>query len=294
MAFVDSGKAGLLDVLKTVEHGLNKSANKPLTNSAYEMQEAELYVYLFTVGKKALTTDHALTGRVEVPACKPGERYVRFHIPLPEPFPQRVEDVFGTGADPFVYHRGRSGARRIAQDICDPSNPTLNQSIRDYGNIDPYFAVQNGTDFAKHGVFWSLNNPPLEEEVERAEAARDAFLRRCINLHDQFSREDPKQLTTLMQSNGFDVKDVRIALEHFGEERPGFAKYVQHTECPNCGEKVKAGVAFHRDMDGDLCVIDWERTVAAGKKTREQVPPEKVWWGKFGRRKNGLESVEAE
>ena len=268
---------------KNQARSLSRGHNRPGSDSMYEMQEAEYYVFLYTVGKKALQTDHALTGRVEVPACQPGQRYVQFHLPLPEPFPQRVEDVFGTGADPFVYHRGRAGAKRIAQDICNPSNPTLNQKIDDYGKIDPYFAVQNGTNFAKHGVFWSVNNPPSDEELQDAEARRDRFLRGCINLYDQFSREDPKQLTRLMQENGFDIRDVRIALEHFGEDRQGFEKHVPKSDCPNCGEKIKAGVAFHKDSDGDLCVIDWKRTCEAGKRTREQVPEGKRWWGRFGR-----------
>jgi hypothetical protein len=271
---------------KDTARSLERGHNRPLGDNVYPMQQPEYHVHLFTVGKRALATTHALLNSVEVPACEPGVRMKRFGIPIPEPFPQRVEDVFNTGRDPYDYHRGNAGAKRIAQDICDPSNPTLNQNIEDYGKLDPYFAVQNGTNFAKHGVFWSTSNPPLEEEIERAEKKRDAFYRFCISQSDKLYSEDPRNAERMMGALGFDMQDVRIALDYFGEERPYHKKFTPMMACPNCAANVKQGVAFHRDEDGDLCVIDWKRTVAAGKKKKEDVPEEFRWWNGPGRPRN--------
>ena len=262
-----------------VQKAFNRAVNRAPTDSKYDMQPSEDYVYLFTCGRRDLgSTDHALLGRVEVPACPKDKRFIRFGIPIPEPFPQRVEDVFGTGADPFVYHRGRSGARRIAQDICDPTNPTLNQDVEDYGKQDSYFAVQAGVNFAKQGVFWSQNLEPEEKEIARAEAKRDRFYRYCINMYDKFQAEDPRAADRLMASSGFDSKDVRTALEFYQEERPAFKLYKPKQTCPNCGEQIAQGLGWHKDADGDLCILDWQKACMAGKKKREDVPPEKRWW----------------
>jgi hypothetical protein len=276
-----------------VQKQFNRAVNRPPTDSRYEMQQPQFHVYLFTCGRRDLKTSHALLNQIEIPACKANERYIRFGIPIPEPFPQRVEDVFGTGADPFVYHRGNSGAKRIAQDICDPTNPTLNQDIEDYGKMDAYFAVQSGTNFSKQGVFWSTNLVPEDKEIARAEAKRDRFYRFVINMYDKFQAEDPKAADRLMAAAGFDSKDVRTALEFYQEERPAYKAYKPKMPCPNCGQQVAQGLAYHKDDDGDLCVIDWERTVMSGKRKREDVPPEKRWWPGPGRPPKAQESAEA-
>src|SRR6185369_4197630 len=109
------------------------------------------------------------------------------------------------------------------------------------------------------------------------EARRDKFYRYTIQQTDQFYAEDPKNVGPLMSAAGFDDKDVRIALDYYGEERPYHKKFIAMYACPNCAKQVPQGVAFHRDEDGDLCIIDWKRTVAAGKRKREDVPPEKRW-----------------
>jgi hypothetical protein len=270
---------------KQMSRSLDRGHNRAATNEVYPMVEPLFHVHLFNVGRRdGLKTETALLGPVEILPCRKKEdgtwqRYVRFCIPIPEPFPQRVEDTEGTGRDPFVYHRGNSGGMRVAQDICDASNPTLNQDIEDYGKIDAYFAVQNGTNFAKQGAFWSKNSTPAEDEILRAEKKRDKFYRYCINLYDKFSQEDPKAMERLMGASGFDSRDVRIALDFFGEERPGYKRYKPVTDCPNCGKSISAGIAFHPDEYGDLCIIDWRRTVNAGKRTLEQVPVDMRWEG---------------
>jgi len=276
---------------KAQARSLEKNYNKPLTDSVFPMQEPDYFVHLWSVSKRPLRTEHALLGVVEVFPLEPGQRYRRVGIPIPDPFPQRVEDVFGTGRDPFDYHRGNAGAKRIAQDVCDPTNPTLDQNIQDYGKMDSYFAVQNGTNFANHGVFWSLNNPPVEEEIIRAEKRRDARMRWTIQQMDRIQNEDPKNATRLMGAAGFDDMDVRIALDHFGEERPYHRKFIPMAACPNCATQVPQTAAFHFLPNGACCVIDWKRTVDSGIKTKDDVPVEKRWWKGPGRPKDTSEET---
>src|SRR6185369_14136262 len=96
------------DRAKAQARSLEKGHNRPQGNEAFPMQDPIYHVYLYTVGRRYMKTEHALLGLVEIPACEAGMRFRRFAMPIPEPFPQRVQDVFNTGRDPFDYHRGNS------------------------------------------------------------------------------------------------------------------------------------------------------------------------------------------
>jgi hypothetical protein len=245
---------------------LTKAANRPLAEGAWLPRPEEYKVYLYTTAKRELTTTHALLAEVRIPACEAGTRYrkVRF---IPHPFPQGVEDVFGVGAEPFHYH----DAQRIAQDICDPGNPTLTQGV-DYQKIDPYWLSQEGANFSKYGVFWSRNETPTEEEIKAAETRRDTYYRYLIQYADKLFASDPRRASQEI------TEDHRIALDHFGEERTWHKKFVAMISCPNCAQQIPQGVAYHRDLDGDLCILDWKRTVTAGKRKKEDVPEDLRWW----------------
>ena len=48
--------------------------------------------------------------------------------------------------------------------------------------------------------------------------------------------------------------------------------------CPNCGDQINPGIAYHSSSVGGVCVLDWARTVKAGVKSRDDVPMEARWW----------------
>jgi ribosomal protein S27AE len=48
-------------------------------------------------------------------------------------------------------------------------------------------------------------------------------------------------------------------------------------ECPNCGEKIKEGIAFHYS-NGRICVLSWERAYLAGAVKKDEVPESFRWW----------------
>jgi hypothetical protein len=295
MALSTSGNPKVQAGLEYAERNLNTRQNAIEAGGLYEQLPAEFHVYLFTCGRRATVAHHALLPYVEVPACAKDQRYVRFGIPIPEPYAQRRDYDDGMGGDPFIYHRGRAGAQRIAMDICQPNNPTLDQSIYDYGNKDPYFAVQDGVNLSKWGVFWSKNLEPTEEEIARAEKKRDQFYRGVLAKYDEFFTADPATAKTKATQIGFDFEDVRLALERFGEKRPYYSQFTVHKNCPNCNASIAENVFYHTDADGDLCVIGqqgWRRVVSSGKRKKDDVPEEYVWWGT--KKKNGIASAAAE
>lgn len=258
------------EAARRMQKSLEKGHNRPLQNGAWVPRPEEYKVYLFTCAHRDLRASHALIPLIEIPACEKEERYrkVRF---IPHPFPQKVEDVFNTGREPYDYHDGR----RIAQDICNPANPTLNQGLVDYEKLDPFYAVQDGTNYAKYGVFWSLNETPTEDELSAAEKTRDSFYRALIQKHDKVYASKPSSAAEFGQ-------DVRMALDYFGEERPYHKKFIPMFSCPNCATQVPQGVAFHYLPNGKACILDWKRAYEAGQVKKEEVPPGKRWQG-FGR-----------
>ena len=254
---------------------LAKNANRGFGygEKTWTRNPIEYFVHIFTVSKRDFRTIHALYPQVFIPACAPTERYREAMI-IPSPYAQWV-DAMSVGNDPndppFKYHQ----AERIAQDICNPNNLSLEQDLA----VNPETAISDGTNLTQHGVFWSKNATPTEEELVKAEARRNKFLESVMQKADRLYTENPGRLNDNLTLLGLSMSDVRTACDMFGiEDKPYYRKFVIPVDCPNCGEKVKSGVAFHKDADGDICVLDWKRTVAAGKKKKEDVPEEARWW----------------
>lgn len=248
---------------KATARALSKGHNGSRAPQIWEMRPEEYRVYIFTVGHTdRLSTTHALLGRINVPGCKPDERY-KLVTSVRHPFPQRIEDILlsDPNDDPYRYH----DAKRIAQDICNPSNPFLDQKIDDYGKLDPYFAVQDGTNFSRFGVFWTLNQTPTEEELANAEKRRDAFYKNTISEHDRLYAAKPANAANF-------GPDVRMALDYFGEQRDYHRKFIPVQTCPNCGTQIPASAGFHFMPNGACCVNDWDKAIAAGVKTKKDRP----------------------
>src|ERR1700677_1747291 len=187
---------GAVKLKAALERGVNSSRK----GQASPTRPFQYNVHLFTVSRRSFVVTHALLPHVDIPACEPGQRYrhVRY---IPHPFPQKVEDVYGIRQEDYDYYDGE----RVAQDICDPMNPTLNQGFENYGKIDPFYAVQDGTNLSRHGVFWSLNEVPTEKELSGAERKRDTYFRALIQKADQSYAKDPRVTFG---------EDERMALDH--------------------------------------------------------------------------------
>lgn len=149
-------------------------------------------------------------------------------------------------------------ARRFVMDIINPDNLTLNQDllIQKPTNI--------GNDLGKKGVFWSLNNPPTAEEVEAAKKRMERYYNSLLEKARAVETSDPKALQDLL------TPEYHAAADYFGIETSWHAKRSKPMDCPNCGERVKAGIAFHKTDDGSLCVIDWVRTIKSGARSIQQ------------------------
>ena len=63
---------------------------------------------------------------------------------------------------------------------------------------------------------------------------------------------------------------MHFAMEYFGLSAPWHMSHRHKTECPNCGDLVLEGIAYHRNASGDICIIDRERYEASVITTKQQ------------------------
>jgi hypothetical protein len=113
-------------------------------------------------------------------------------------------------------------------------------------------------------VFWSLNNPPTEQEIKEATQRMEKHFNTVLEKMKALETSDPKGLLEALSP------EAHTAADYFGVETSWHGRRSKPMDCPNCGERIKAGVAFHRTEEGGTCVLDWARTVKAGARTIQQ------------------------
>lgn len=281
MALIAEGSPTTPNAVRAAQ-ALNVATNN-LPKGAPPPKSPESFVYVYSVSRLSFHVEHVLLGQIQLKGCSSGQRWCVAYAPIRNPYPQLVPDVFSIGRDPYDYH----DAKRIAQDICDPSNPFLDQNIEEFGKSNPFYDTQWGTNTSAQGVFWSLNNPPTEAEIKAAEQRRDKTRKRLIRKMDELYAANPGKAMAEVKP------EHREALAAMGEERPWFRVIQNKQPCPNCGELIAEGKLWHKDSDGDYCVQGqegWKSLVASGRRKYEDVPDE-MRWRKAGRPKNPVEDV---
>jgi hypothetical protein len=216
------------------------------------------YVFIYTVSdREFIVCQPPLFPKLIVRPKVVGER-CSLVLRLPSPFQQ--EDREGAVGDIIV--RAYPG-ERVAASLCNPNNPTLNQDAV----VSPTMILGLGVDLNCQGVFWSINNPPTEKEIVAAEARREKYYRTLLERARTLEISNPKELEYLIN------QDYHMAAEYFNEEHSWHKKLVRLTECPNCGDSIKPGIAFHRSSAGVLCILDKVRAAKAGVTADTPVAP---------------------
>ncbi|MGH9436934.1 MAG: hypothetical protein ACRD22_03340 [Terriglobia bacterium] len=195
---------------------------------------------------------------VNIPACPVDKPYLLFGT-LPNVINQKTVDAY-TGSLHNVGYRGEM----VANDIINPSNIGMAQfvEVRDWSSI--------GTDLTVQGCFWSRHNPPLDTELQTARTRLEKRFQALI--------EEANSLVSVGRQNDLSG-DHHAAANYFRLQTSWHRSYEAPSQCPSCGEEIKAGVAFHRNSIGSICVLDWQRTVDVGVKTLAEVPTNKRWSG---------------
>jgi hypothetical protein len=237
---------------------LNAENFNPVINGRL-MRAPVRTIYVFSVARKAFNVSTLLFKKLKLAGCENGERYVRC-TSLPDPFPQVCPDNDRGGS-----RVDDNDAWIAVIDMLNPGNFTLNPY---HGDSNPnFYANTNGTNLIAEGVFPSLNEVPTEAEIKKAEDARDKHYRYLTKEALRLFAIGAKQGNEFLQR----YPDVHIAMDVLRLKAPWHQDNRVEEECPNCGDSIKPGLAFHKSSVTDkLCVIDPVKALKAKAITREE------------------------
>ena len=233
--------------------GAMKGANPENFNviiTGHMMRDPKRMIYIHTVSKRSTPfLTRTLFPKLRLVGCEAGERYVTcaaFGDPIPQASPDQERG--GTRID---EHDGW----RAAIDLLNPTNLTYNPYSGD-ANPD-FFANRNGQNLIAEGFWPSLHEVPPEEEIRAAEQRRDKHYRYLARESTRLAARSKKDLDEFLQT----YPDTYIALDSLGIKTDFHNPAIVTVTCPNCGDAVKQGIAFHQSSAGILCIIDPARAL---------------------------------
>jgi hypothetical protein len=247
-----------------------------------QIRRGEYRVYLHTISKRSFEQPHPIYRNVIIPACPKDKRSVMF-MSISHPVQILTVDPDNPGGPgKWVFEN----AKRAALCVCNPSYVATELNAQDNPPPDWAQIASGECDLTKQGVFASMNEVPTEEELKKAEARRLAYYSRIDQRMNELWRGDPKKAQEEL------TLDHHMAAEMFGGERAWHMLNTPKIECPNCGEKIKEGIAFHYS-NGARCVLDWERAYLAGAVKKEDVPDQFKFWSdeEKPKRKTGISAA---
>jgi len=228
--------------------GLEHDANGPvILNASDAGPEAGYMVYVYNVWNLPHTVEQPpLFPKFHIPACPEGERFsVTF---LPAFVNERYEKP---GSLPVEFYYKKIDGRKCATSLLNPSafpGTDFNSQLQDWRQFD-----QTGNNLNVMGVFWSLtqpDSPELERELklfrERGKKTLDDLIRQGEQLA---AAGQLNQITPLMH----------FAMDYTKRSASWHMSHKALIDCPNCGETISAGVAYHKNSFGDKCIVDPER-----------------------------------
>jgi hypothetical protein len=225
------------------------------TNSYLLNRAPEYYVYLFNVSEETYKVSRPpILRELIIPGRKANEDYATV-TKLPQPLLLPKGNVDSNDIDIMPQD-----TRRFVMDIINPDNLGLDQDAV----ADPRYALSQGNNLGAKGVFWSLNEIPTDKEVTAARTRMEKYYTFLLEQARSTEVSNPQELRMLL------TPEHHRAADYYGEEHSWHGKKSRPMDCPVCGERVKAGIAYHIDASNELCIIDWARTVKAGKRTRSQ------------------------
>jgi hypothetical protein len=251
---------------------MSRSHNKDFNFDANEYllsRPQDFWVYLFSISERSyeiyrppIIRHMLLVGKA------PKAKYAlcaRF------PHPLNVPDA---SVDSSELGIKQMDARRLCQDICNPDNLGFDQ------NSVTGVPTSIGNNLNAKGVFWvtekectfdpedtKRNKPiPPQKYLDDAQKRMEVHYRTLVEKANTVHSSKPSDLAELLTPEHLSAAEYLE--ENFGMQFAWHARMARLEQCDLCGEKTKAGVAFHRMEDGGICVRDWVRAVKAGARSR--------------------------
>ena len=227
--------------------------------SGHNMREPRRIIYIHTVAKRSFgPLTRTLFPWLKMAGCENGERYTT-STAIADPVAQASPDQ-ERGGTRIDEHDGW----RAVIDLLNPQNLTVNPYSGD-ANPD-FYANRSGQNLIAEGFWPSLHSIPPEAEIKAAEERRDKHYKYLTKEATRLAAISTKELNEFLQS----YPDVHIAMDALGLEANWHTRSVVRASCPNCGDVVNQGIAFHLSSAGILCVIDPARALKAGAINRDR------------------------
>ena len=239
-------------------------------SGTYAFRKPEYFVYLYNVSEmEHIVSRPPLFEGMKLPGKK-GREMARYIGKFPQPVVVPKGNVDSNEIDYLTLD-----ARRFVTDIINPDNLGINQDAE-------VKSTSGGTnDLGAKGIFWSFNGPgnsvngvnpdgtealeePRADEVQSAIRRLEKRYRFILNEAKTVEVSNPKEMPDKV------TPELHAAAEYFGETYSWHNKQVRADYCQLCGEKIRAGAAFHKTEDGGYCVNDWDVAIKAGARTRAQ------------------------
>ena len=224
-----------------------------LGNTRYRVDQT---IYIFSTAKRDFHVSQPLFPGLTLRGCHNGERFV-LAATVPDPVPQASPDL-ERGGRRIDYHDGWM----CAVGLLNPESTSRDPFLGAEGA-----SISVGNNLIAQGLFPSLNNPPKEEELRKAEAFRDRRYKRLVDEAMRAAATSSKKLSDFLHQH----EDVHDAMDALGLKADWHQKREVLTKCPNCGDEIPASVAFHKSSVGVVCVLDPERAFRAGAIDRARM-----------------------
>lgn len=249
-----------------MDHPQSRSAMRGANPENFEvfingraMREPLRMIYIHTVAKRSAgPLSRALFPRLKLAGCENGERYVTCAC-VPDPIPQASPDQ-ERGGNRIDEHSGW----RAVIDLLNPWNLT-NDPYLGSQNAD-FYANRNGTNLIAEGFWPSLNEVPGEEEIALAEKTVKKRYQYLTKEAQRLSAVSTKDLNEFLQL----YPDTHIAMDALGLQATWHTANTVTISCPNCGDSIKQGLAFHMSSAGVICILDAQRAFKAGAISKEK------------------------
>jgi len=242
-----------MNVAKTMADAENHGATTLVTQD--RQSEPDYFVYVYNILElEHLVQQPPLFAAFHIPKCKKGEKFAVTLLPA---FVNEVTMKAGTTELSYKSIDGRKAATSLL-------NPGAFPGIQWEGQLNDWKTDdQTGNNLNNFGCFWSLTRPDepdkLEVEIElfrdKARVTMEELIKSAEELFEGGRRD---RITPRMH----------FAMDYLGKQGPWHMSMRHMITCPNCGESVQEGIAYHKNAFGEKCVIDMERYMKSVVQTR--------------------------
>lgn len=225
-----------------------------------EGREAGYLIYLYNIfDKEHLIQQPPLFPGFFIPGCPKGKDFVYTLLP---PFVKEAYNKVGTTEYFYKKVDGRKAAMSLVNPNAFPGTEWKNQVYN--WDSDETAIVGSANNLNLYGVWWSLTRPDETEKLKgEIKIFRDRLNKTMTSLikmaEAAAASGDLKSITPIMHD----------AMDYLGKQAHWHMPTHHMINCPNCGEPVQEGIAYHRNSMGERCVIDIERYKAHLIRQRE-------------------------